>query len=459
MPPLYREISSSLQDAVRTGRLRSGTRLPSERDLARDLKVSRTTVVAAYQDLEACGLIRRQVGRGSFICARETSADGPFAWEGKFSERTTHANSASVAQFGPVVRGAKPMISFATALPALEVLPQDEIRDLAGANLRSTTGTTRLREAIAARMNVSVDCVLIVSGAQEAFHLIGRCLTDRKDNVVAEDPGSIGFRRALEGLGCETVAWPAPAWDTEVLEHTILRYKPRLVYTNGIFHNPTTRSMSRETRVDLIELATRYRVPIVEDIAFADLAFKPAPMRTLAQIEPNVVIQVGSFTPTLGPALRIGFVIAPPAVVNQLAIEKERTTAPTSGLTQAIVADMIRCGLYDRHLDNLRREHAARLTALLDSIRRRLTPDDVRFTVPEGGSFLWMRLARDVSAEALHRRAREVGVDFTPGPGSHLRIGFAGVPVAQIDEGVRRLAMAIERVDAVEVTDVRELAS
>lgn len=460
--PFYLQISSGVDEALRHGRLRSGMRLPSERDLARALGVSRTTVVAAYEDIESRGLVRRQVGRGTFICAPESLNSSPFAWEGKLSMRS--ATDRSTASRSPSGQSEQTVISFAAALPATEVFPRDGFRKLIDSAVSKDLpsllgfspphGQLRLREAIAGRLNVPVERVLIVSGSQEAFDLIGRCLTDRGDNVAADDPGSRGFRRALAGHGCSILPWQAPNWESGALEHLILRYEPRFLYTNPTFHNPTGRSMPQETREELVELSQRYRMPIVEDIAFVDLALKPAPTRTLAQLDPSVVIQVGTFSPTLGPGLRLGFVIAPPAFVNQLAWEKERSSSFTSGIGQYVVGEFLRSGMYEQHLDRLRHEHQSRLHSLLASIQRRLTPADVKFTAPGGGLFLWMRLVRGISAEELRRVACELGVDFTPGSelsGSaqdlpYIRLCFTAVCPSQIDEGVRRLALAIKGV-------------
>lgn len=457
--PLYRQLGDALAGAIADGVLDEGERLPSERDLAVSLGVSRTTVVTAYRELESRGLVRGHVGRGTFVCAAEEPTDAPFAWRGRV---------ALSAQRGldPVLRGvlnaAGPgTISFGAGTPAPERFPvelfrrvTDDIlrRDAATAfGIGPTEGQPGLRAAVAGRLGTRPEQVLVVAGAQQGLDLVARCLLDPGDTVLVDRPGYLGAIQTFRSAGAHLVGWDVERADPDELEDVILRYRPKLLYSTPTFQNPTGRTLSLEVRRELLRVAARYRLPVVEDDPYSQLWFdRPPPPSLYSLDERGLVIYLGTASKTLGAGLRLGWLVAPPAIVEQLTLVKARGDLFTNGLTQLVLAEVLNGRAYDAHLAGLRTEHAARHAALAVALRRRLPAGTLGWRPADGGLYLWCRLRGGTDAVGLLQRAQAAGVTFVPGEpfyadglGRHeLRLCFSAATPASIDEGIRRLATA-----------------
>lgn len=455
--PLYRQLGDALAGAIADGVLDEGERLPSERDLAVSLGVSRTTVVTAYRELESRGLVRGHVGRGTFVCAAEEPTDAPFAWRGRV---------ALSAQRGldPALRGvlnaAGPgTISFGAGTPAPERFPVELFRRVTDDVLRRdastafgigpTEGQPSLRAAVAGRLSTRPERVLIVSGAQQGLDLIARCLLDPGDAVLIDRPGYLGAIQTFRSAGAHLVGWDFERADPDELEDLILRYRPKLLYSTPTFQNPTGRTLTLEVRRELLRVAARYRLPIVEDDPYGQLWFdRPPPPSLFSLDERGLVIYLGTASKTLGAGLRLGWLVAPPAIVEQLTLVKARGDLFTNGLTQLVLAEILGNRAYDAHLAGLRTEHAARHAALAAALRRHLPAGSIGWRPADGGLYLWCRLRGGTDAVGLLQRAQAAGVTFVPGEpfysdglGRHeLRLCFSAATPASIDEGVRRLA-------------------
>jgi DNA-binding transcriptional MocR family regulator len=236
------------------------------------------------------------------------------------------------------------------------------------------------------------------------------------------------------------------------LEDLLVRYRPKLIYTNPTFQNPTGVTMPIRTRRELLRLAERYRVPIVEDATYCDLYFAEAAPATLRELDAqNIVIHLNSFSKVLAPGLRLGWLSAAPSIVEQIAIIKQRLDPHTQNLVQFAMARLIRDGYLDVHLRQLRAEHARRCSLMLTAIQRHVPPGALRFARPQGGLYLWCRLAGNLSSSALLDRALAAGVAFVaghafypdPAGDAELRICFSSVLPTAIDEAVKRLAGAL----------------
>lgn len=458
--PLYRQLGDALAGAIADGVLDEGERLPSERDLAVSLGVSRTTVVTAYRELESRGLVRGHVGRGTFVCAADEPTDAPFAWRGRV---------ALSAQRGvdPVLRGvlraaAGPgTISFGPGTPAPELFPVDLFRRITDEVLRRnasaafgigpTEGQPGLRRAVAARLGSRPEQVLVVAGAQQGLDLIARCLLDPGDTVLMDRPGYLGAIQTFRSAGANVVGWDVERADPDELEDLILRYRPKLFYLTPTFQNPTGRTLSLEVRHELLRVAARYRLPIVEDDPYGQLWFdRPPPPSLISLDERGLVIYLGTASKTLGAGLRLGWLVAPPAIVEQLTLVKARGDLFTNGLTQLVLAEVLAGRAYDTHLESLRAEHAVRHTALIAALRRCLPAGSIGWRPVDGGLYIWCRLRGGTDAVGLLQQAQAAGVTFVPGEpfygdglGRHeLRLCFSAATPASIDQGARRLATA-----------------
>ncbi|MGH2558662.1 MAG: PLP-dependent aminotransferase family protein [Thermomicrobiales bacterium] len=461
---IYQQVTEALAGAIASGDLSLGARLPSERDLAASLGISRTTAVNAYRELAARGLVRGHVGRGTFVCAGNgpEPVGAPFAWRGKVALGARRSLDASLRT---IVRAASDpsVISFAAGAPALDLFPTDIFRDLidrvlrrhptAALGLAPTEGQPDLRRAIATRHRVRPEQVLIVAGAQQGLDLIARCLLDPGDVVVVDRPGYLGAIQVFRAAGANLIGWDAEHGNLEELEDLLLRYRPKLLCTTPTLQNPTGRTSSAPHRRELLDLAARYRLPIVEDEPYRELWFDRPPPPTLLELDRGQsVIHVGTFSKTLAGGLRLGWVAANEAIVEQLATIKQRGDISTASLSQLVVADYLRSPHHDRHLTTLRVEHKRRHDLMFAALRRHLPPGALTCAPVQGGLYLWCRLAPGLDARELLQAATAAGVVFVTGDlfypdgngAQELRLCFSCAPPAAIEEGVRRLGSVIQ---------------
>ena len=457
--PRYRQLCDALAGVIALGDLLPGARLPSERELALGLGLSRTTVVSAYRELEARGLVRGHVGRGTFVCAPLAADDTPAAWRGKIALVTQRVGDSTLRELiRPPDSGT---ISFAPGYSALDLFPLDQFRaaidtalrrDPAALMLGPTEGQPALRRAVAARYRVRPEEVLITAGAQQGLDLLTRCLLDPGDAVVIDRPGYLGAIQAFRAAGARLIGWSVEAGALDELEDALLRHRPKFLYTNPTYQNPTSHTVPAAARRDLLDLAARYRLPIIEDETYQELGFAETPPPALRELdERGLVIGVNTLSKTLAPGLRLGWIIAPAAIVEQLAPLKARADIFSPGLTQLAVAELLRGRTYDEHLSRLRAEHARRQRALFDALRGEFAPGTLVTTTPRGGLYLWCRLGEGLDAAELLAAAAAVGVLFVPGEqfyidgggARELRLCYSGNPPERIVEGVRRLAAVL----------------
>jgi DNA-binding transcriptional MocR family regulator len=462
--PLYGHLVSLLESAIARGELPSGTRVPPERALAQRLKISRTTVVSAYRELESRGLLRGYVGRGTFVCAAPEPEGTPFAWRGKIAAAALRSSDSTLRD---VVRNSADsrLLSLAAGGPALDRFPNDVFLEAVSHSLATdsaavwghgpTEGQLGLRTAIAERYGVPRESVLILSGAQQGLDLLARCLIDPGDAVIMDRPGYLGAIQSFRAAGAKLIGWDIVRGDSDELEDLLVRYRPKLIYTNPTFHNPTGVTMAIRMRRELLSLAQRYRVPIVEDATYRDLYFTDVPPPSLRELDDhNLVIYLNSFSKVMAPGLRLGWIAAAPSIVEQIAIIKQRLDPHTPNLVQMAIARLMRQGAFDSHLRGLRTEHAKRSTQIIAAIQRHMPAGSIRFARPTGGLYLWCRLGPGLSATALHDRALAAGVTFVPGPAfypdpagdSELRLCFTSVLPATAEECIKRLARCVGEV-------------
>jgi DNA-binding transcriptional MocR family regulator len=462
--PLYGHLVSLLEGAIASGELPSGTRVPPERALAQRLRISRTTVVSAYRELESRGLLRGYVGRGTFVCAAPEPEGTPFAWRGKIAAAALRSSDSTLRDLVRYSSDSR-LLSLAAGEPALDRFPNEAFLEATTHVLAQdataawghgpTEGQPALRAAIADRYGVPRDSVLVLSGAQQGLDLLARCLIDPGDAVILDRPGYLGAIQSFRAAGAKLIGWDLVRADIDELEDLLVRYRPKLIYTNPTFNNPTGVTLPIRARREVLSLAHRYRVPIVEDATYRDLFFNDAPPPSLREIDDrNLVIFLNSFSKVMAPGLRLGWISAAPSIVDQIAIIKQRIDPHTPNLAQFAVARLMRQGAFDAHLRTIRAEHARRCTQMTAAMQRHMPAGAIRFARPSGGLYLWCRLAPGLSATALHDRALAAGVTFVPGPkfypdpaGDHeLRLCFTSILPSSIDEAVKRLGRCIGEV-------------
>ena len=463
--PIYRHLVTLLEDGIASGHVRPGVRLPPERDLARALRVSRATVVSAYRELEARGLLRGYVGRGTFVSARPDGDSAPFAWRGKMSAAALNSNDTTVRDLVRAAADPK-LISLAAGVPALDCFPsasfQQAMNDVLARHAASliawrhapTEGLPLFREQLAARFGGDPEQILVIAGAQQGLDLLARCLVDPGDAVIVDRPGYVGAIQTFRAAGARLIGWDIARADLDELEELLLRYRPKLIYTNPTHHNPTGLTLPPRARRELLDVAARYRVPIVEDDTYRELSLAAPAPPSLFKLDDDhrVVIRVNSFSKMLAPGLRLGWISAVRPIVDQLALIKQQVDPHTQNLSQLVVCELVARGVFDRHIATIKSEHRRRRDAMVHALRQHVPAAALRFEIPDGGMYLWCQLPAHVRAAAVRDHARRESVELVTGEpffvdqgGTHqLRICFTSEPTVRAEKEARTLARAID---------------
>jgi 2-aminoadipate transaminase len=462
---LYLQVVHSIEEGIRTGRLRVGERLPAERTLAADLGVSRTTVTGAYQELEARGLLRGHVGRGTVVVgAPSGSRSTALPWAQRASALALRAAPLS---FG-IPRPRADVIAFDSGWPDPTLYPVEALDGLLDrlpgrgtADLYLSTppsGDRHLREALAGWLasrgiRTDPDRVLITAGAQQGINVLARAFVAPGDVVLTESSTFQCALVAFRWAGAEVVGVPIDheGVQPDALEEALERYRPKLVYLIPTFHNPTGAVLGRERRRRVLELAARYRVPVVESDLYGEIFFEePPPPRLKALDAGEVVVYMGSFSKIAVPGLRVGWLVAPSDAMGALTAAKEFLDLHSPALTQRLAGAFIEGPHLERHLSVLRAECRARRDQLVTSLHEHCP--DLRYRIPSGGYYLWAQLAAPLTTAELLPEAGEHGVAIRPGPQftpggaghDHIRLCFASLGPRAIAEGIGRLGQALQ---------------
>jgi 2-aminoadipate transaminase len=471
--PLYVQLCDQLRALVHGGELRPGDRIPASRELAQHLGVHRTTVANAYAELESEGLIEGHVGRGTFIRANSRPLQlappppsivpgGMIRWESLFADERGDDALDRLVRAIPASG-----ISFVIAHPPEQSFPVAEMRSCSNAVLRregarilqygATDGYPLLRKAVldllrGEGLQAREENLLITDGCQQALDLMCKIFLRPGDAVILENPtypGTIALLAAARarclGVPVRTENSPGstPGLDLDALEQTLAANRVKLMFLTPDFHNPTGLSMPLAARRRLLEIASRHQVPIIEDHVYAWLLARGERLPSLKQLDrSNLVVQIDSVSKIAFPGLRVGWVLAPSAVIERLRVAKQATDLHTDHLSQAVLAEFMRRGLLARHAARMRKSCASRLAAVEESLVRHM-PAETRWTHPTGGMCIWLELPPGFDANELLVRARERGVVFAPGryfyvqspQPNTLRLAF-GVEERQIARGV-----------------------
>ena len=256
--PLYGHLVTLFESAIARGELPSGSRLPPERELAQRLRISRTTVVSAYRELESRGLLRGYVGRGTFVCAAPEPAGTPFAWRGKIAVGGAPLQRLDAARRAPALVGRAAAVARGRRAGASTAFRP---RRFSGRSTTCSSTTPAPRGATARprdnrrcamrsreRFGVPPESVLVLAGAQQGLDLLARCLIDPGDAVIIDRPGYLGAIQSFRAAGAKLIGWDVARADIDELEDLLVRYRPKLIYTNPTFQNPTGTTLPIRTR-------------------------------------------------------------------------------------------------------------------------------------------------------------------------------------------------------------------
>ncbi len=376
----------------------------------------------------------------------------------RFAKRAAHIKPSTIREILELTQQPH-VISFAGGLPAPGLFPVARIREAASQVLTddnrgalqysATSGDRRLREWIAARSpgDPSPEDVLIVSGSQQGLDLVGKLMIDPGDRVIVESPTYMGALRALDVYEPDyrAVASDHEGMDPVAVE-TQLKGGARFLYVNPTFANPTGTTMSRERRRAIVDLARRYDALIYEDDPYRELRFEGDAVPTMHELDPDHVIHAGSFSKTLVPGFRLGWLIAPDQAMTLLNRAKQAADLHTSTFTQAVTAALLDDRFLAEHLQAVRRHYSSQRNLMLSALDEHF-PSSATWTRPRGGMFIWATLSPEIDAMALLPEAVERGVAFVPGGPFHpaepkantMRLSYSVATPDQIETGIKTL--------------------
>ncbi len=469
---LYRQIAEHVKTRIGDGHLPAGTRLPTVRKLATELGVTRLTVQNAYSELQSGGWIEATVGRGTFVSqsVRPLSTAANMANGGPLTHENVIDDILNVGR----VAGIR---SMAGASPDNSLLHAEEFwacfgeiqRDADGElfSYESTQGNPQLRIEIAEmlrdrHLNIMPDDVVVTNGLTQGLSMVTQALAQPGDTVLVEQPTYLGLLNVLKAQRIRAVGIPLDACgpDMGALERAVVEQRPRFFYSVPAFQNPTGICMSNARRQQLLALAERHGFLIIEDDIYGQLSYDNPDATRREDLEmrgpikahdrSGSVVYLSSFSKSLMPALRIGFVVAPPPLHERLISLRRAGDLCGSTILQRALALYLRNGGLKRHLRRVLPVYRERRDALLDALDRHM-PSGVSWTQPRGGFCCWLTLPRHHALTDIHRVALEHGLAVAPGEvflaqpdaSLHLRLAFGCQTVEAIRSGVGLLGELI----------------
>ncbi|MGH8278986.1 MAG: PLP-dependent aminotransferase family protein [Gammaproteobacteria bacterium] len=466
--PLYLQLASAIAEDIRRGRLKPGEALPGSRELADSLNVSRNTVVAAYGELAAEGLVNTRIGGGTFVARLPSVPTSPRTPAGTRPTYALPPSALPPISVDPPPPGA---LVFSRSMPDVRLLPARQLaravrraiseRGLSVLSYTDPRGHVRLRTELAAMLTrtrgmlCATDDVLITRSIEQGLDMVARTLIAPGDTVVVEafgyPPGRRVFR--LAGARLLPVAVDEDGLDVDALESLVAHEHIRAVLLSPHHQFPTTVVMSAARRERLAKLALAYRFAIIEDDYDHEFHYEGKPVLPIAAGSARAnVIYVASMSNLLAPGLSTGFIAAPRQVMQRLIALRAASDTQGDAAVECALAELFEDGELLRHVRRMRRLYAVRRDALAAALVKHLG-SAVDFHLPEGGMALWVRAAEDIDVAAWARAGEHEGVlfkdarayDFFHGEQPFLRLGFSYHDPAELEEGVRRMSRALVR--------------
>lgn len=460
--PLHYQIQEYIRQKISVGEWPTGFKLPSQRTLAQQFEVNRSTVVTAIEELMADGLLETRIGSGTRVANNTWNvlASNPPGWEG-YVKSGAHAPNLAMIQEINQAESDPTIIRLGTGELSPDLLPTEMMKSMMAMEETShlelgyvePKGSLTLREAIrdhlkGKQIEVSPDSILIVSGAVQALQLIAIGLLKRGATVLYEVPSYLNSIHVFQSAGMNLLGVPLDkeGMRTESIGRLKRQKDAALIYSIPSFHNPTGTLMSERRRMELMTVSEEASLPIIEDDVYGELWFDeepPAPLK--ANDTQGNVIYIGSVSKSLSPGLRIGWVVGPEPVINRLADIKMQTDYGSSSISQHLVEKWIGSGMYQAFIEQTRIRLKARRDFVVELLN--IYFDDIAtWSVPSGGFYIWLDLKEEVAITKLFHLALKEGILLNPGMvydklnQSHLRISYSYASKEELERGLRRVA-------------------
>jgi len=386
-----------------------------------------------------------------------------------FSDRMNHVPQSFIREILKVAVDPS-IISFAGGLPNPELFPVDDIKSATQTVLEkygvdalqysNTEGYEPLREFIAKRykdkqgLDVSVKNILITTGSQQGLDLLGKVIINENDDLIIEEPGYLGAIQAFSVYRAKFQPVPVDeqGMDCSALQKVMTETNPKLMYTVPNFQNPSGITYTEENRKQVADILRSTRTMLIEDNPYGDLRFEGNEKTSFAALAPENTILLGSFSKTIVPAFRLGWVVAPDHIMEKLVIAKQAADLHSNYFAQRVIHQYLCDYDLDKHIAKIIKLYKSQKQAMMSSIEKYF-PEGVKYTNPEGGMFLWGSLPNNLSAMKLFEAAIKDKVAFVPGDPFYVdnqitntfRLNYTSADEPTIEEGIKRLAHAIRQ--------------
>lgn len=452
--PLYIQVAEYIKELIDDNKIEND-KLPSIRQLAKNLEVNNVTIVNAYKQLEQDGYVYSIKGSGTYINRIPNPDDFSYLEEGDME--------LMVSGILPISQDS---INFASVSPTPDVFPIEEFkqslaqvldRDGAHAFLYpEITGYEPLRESISrfllenSHIRVTKEQILITSGGQQALDIISKTLINQGDCILVENPTYSGALSAFESRGAKIIGIPMleNGIDIDSLKTYIRRYHPKFLYIMTNFQSPTTYSYSEEKKNELLSLAYEYGFYIIEDDFLTDLSFNEVidlPLKSKDKYD-NIIF-IKSFSKIFMPGVRIGFITLPNKLFKDIIKAKHTTDISSSGFLQRAFDEYLRKGYWKDHIKKVREVYKEKYDFFISELNK-LKKYGIEFTPPNGGLSIWIKLPEDIDGLELYKECIEYNLSIVPGKvfytdnslySNYIRLSFGTVSKNEIREGIHIL--------------------
>jgi GntR family transcriptional regulator of abcA and norABC len=461
---IYKQLAEYIENGIADGTFPPDKPLPSERSLAKDLNLNRSTVVAAYDELESNGLIQRNRGSGTTI-----SKDIWGITKKRIPSWNRYIEAGSFLPNLPVTQRIRKeavehkLINLASGELSEDLFPLKSLREITSTRsfigsigYGHPQGSAVLRDTITKhvkqfrKIETNPSSILITSGAQQALHLVVQCLLKPGDAVVLEDPSYNYNLPIFKSAGLKLYFLPVEkdGINPDDLLALHKKHRIRMIFLNPSFQNPTGTLLPEAQRKAILEISSEHGIPVVEDDPYSLTSFTGEEVSTLKSMDVHGnVLYISSLSKIVASGLRIGWIIGPIPVIERLSDAKQQIDFGHASFTQWIANDFLESKNFHSHIQNLVKELEKRRDQIVTSLRLYLK-DQVDFSIPQGGIHIWCRIKKEVNEMQLLEESIKRGVIYVPGSTMGSKKGFARFTFARedeesINEGIKRFAEAL----------------
>ncbi|ASK60483.1 PLP-dependent aminotransferase family protein [Bacillus amyloliquefaciens] len=465
--PKYIQIIQFIKEKIGNGEWPIGSKIPSQRTLAKHFEVNRSTVITALEELTADGLIEGRMGKGTVVTnntwtllAKNSAPD----WD-QYVTSGIQQPSQKIVQEINKSESNSDLIQLSKGELSHEIFPLAAMKKMMGKvsqnieafGYEEPKGYLPLREALSGYLRTigiqaSSSSILIVSGALQALQLISMGLLQRGSTVYLDQPSYLYSLHVFQSAGMKLTGVPMDN-DGLLPEHIHMARGERgraILYTNPCFHNPTGILMSKKRREEILAASENAQLPIIEDDIYRELWIDEIPPDPIKTIDKNGhVLYIGSLSKTLSPGLRIGWIVGPEPVIERLSDIKMQTDYGSSSLSQRVAAEWFTSGEYQQHLEQVRSQLKVRRQLVMSLLETNLK-NVAAWNMPKGGFFVWVKILPSLSMKLLYTKALTKGILLNLGSiyaqekGNYIRLSYAYASLEDLQKGIYELGLMIK---------------